>query len=376
MTRGWRDALAYYPLLPLGAVIGLVWANTAGTSYFRIAQALAFPVNDIGVAFGVAALAQEVLEATGPGGNIPSWRHTLLGAAMGLGGAAAAVVTYATYVHMTDELLLAQGWPVVCGVDVFFGVAIARGIFRRGGAVSLVVILALVGDVVALLAISRGPLVERAHAAAVGLIVVALLVAWLIRWMRVGTVWAYLLAAAPLSWLGFYWAGLHPALALLPLVPFFPRAGRALGDFAASRHDHAAVTHFESALAYPLQGVAFLFGLANAGVLWRGVDTGTWAVLVACLVGRPLGIVAIAAGAMVLGLQPSRHLRWRDLIVVAFIGSVGAVFALFLSTAVFPDGPLLSEAKLGAIATIAGVPLAYGAARAMQVGRFFRNASA
>jgi Na+:H+ antiporter, NhaA family len=373
MTRGWRDALVYYPLLPLGALIGLVWANAAAPGYFRIAQALAFPVNDIGVAFGLAALAQEVLEAIGPGGTVPSWRHTLLAAAMGLGGAIGAVAFYATYIHLADEQLLAQGWPVVCGVDVFVGVAIARAIFRRGGAVSLVVILALVSDVVALLAISRVHVADRAHPAAAVLIAAALLVALLFRWVGVRSIWLYLLTAAPLSWLGFYRTGLHPALALLPLVPFFPRAGHALGDFAAHRHDHASVTHFESALAYPLQGVAFLFGLVNAGVLWRGVDTGTWAVVVASLIGRPLGILSIAAAAAFLGVRITAYLRWRELIVAAFIGSVGAVFALFVSTAVFPDGPLLTEAKLGAIATIAGVPLAYITARAMQVGRFVRR---
>jgi Na+:H+ antiporter, NhaA family len=365
--------LRYYPLLPLGALVGLVWANTAGDSYFRVAQALAFPINDVGVAFALASLAQEVLEGTGPGGTMPSWRHTLLAAAMGLGGAIAAAGTYAIYVHVTDEQVLAQGWPIVCGVDVFLGVAIARAIFRGGATVSLVVILALVGDVVALFAISRERLVTSADPAAVLLIVAALLAAVLLRDLGVRTMWAYLLVAGPLSWLGFYWAGLHPALALLPLVPFFPRAGRPLGDFAAHRHDLAALTHFESALGYPLQAVAFLFGLANAGVLWRGFDTGTWAVVVACLVGRPVGILLIAAGAALWGLRPNRHMRWPELIVAAFIGSIGAVFALFLSTTVFPDGPLLAEAKLGAVATVVGLPLAYFAARALQVGRFVRG---
>jgi NhaA family Na+:H+ antiporter len=373
MRQSWRDAFPYYPLLPVGAFIGLVWANTAGDSYFRVAQALAFPVNGIGVAFGLASLAQEVLEATGPGGSMPSWRHTLLAAAMGVGGALAAAATYALYVHVTDEQVLAQGWPIVCGVDVFFGVAIARGIFRRGATVSLVVVLALVSDVVALFAISRGRLVASTDPGAAILIVAALAVSVLLRSLNVRSMWAYLLVAGPLSWLGFYWAGLHPALALLPLVPFFPKAGRALADFAAHRHGRASLTHFESALAYPLQAVAFLFGLANAGVLWRSFDTGTWAVLVACLIGRPSGILLTASVEALWGLRPNQYVRWPELIVAACVGSVGAVFALFLSTAVFPDGPLLAEAKLGAIATLAGVPLAYLAARALQVGRFVRG---
>jgi len=45
------------------------------------------------------------------------------------------------------------------------------------------------------------------------------------------------------------------------------------------------------------------------------------------------------------------------------------VFALFLSTAVFPDRPFLTEAKLGAIAAVAGRAVACLAARVMQVGR-------
>ena len=65
MTRDWRSALPYYPLLPLGALIALVWANTAGDSYFRVAQTLAFPVNEVGVAFGLASLAQEVVDVLG-----------------------------------------------------------------------------------------------------------------------------------------------------------------------------------------------------------------------------------------------------------------------------------------------------------------------
>ena len=62
----------------------------------------------------------------------------------------------------------------------------------------------------------------------------------------------------------------HPALSL-SIVPFFPRSPRLLDDFAgSSRADHTA-RHFESVLQYPVHGLAFLFGLVNAGVLLRGV---------------------------------------------------------------------------------------------------------
>src|SRR5262249_55795880 len=156
------------------AVIALVWANTAGDSYFRVAQALAFPVNDIGVAFGLGSLAQEVLEATGPGGSMPSWRYVLLTVTIAVGGTIGAASTYWTYIHLPAEQILIQGWQITCGVDVFLCVALARLVFRRGTAVNVVVLLAVVSDVIALVIVSRRPLVAAADPAAAGLILLAL----------------------------------------------------------------------------------------------------------------------------------------------------------------------------------------------------------
>ena len=119
-----------------------------------------------------------------------------------------------------------------------------------------------------------------------------------------------------------------------------------------------------------MQGVAFFFGLVNAGVLLHGFDTGTWAVLAASLAGRPLGILAAVLLAVTSGVAPPRDIGWRDLIVIAFAASPGVAFSLFLASAVFPDGPLLVETRVGAIATIAGAPLALAAARLLRVGRF------
>ena len=38
-----------------------------------------------------------------------------------------------------------------------------------------------------------------------------------------------------------------------------------------------------------------------------------------------------------------------------------------------PAGPLLAEIKLGALLTAAGLPLAFGAARLLRVGRFHQR---
>jgi len=67
-------------------------------------------------------------------------------------------------------------------------------------------------------------------------------------------------------------------------------------------------------------------------------------------------------------------LHWRDLAVLAFATSGGFTFGLFFATAVFPIGPVLAQLKMGAVATGIGVPIAFGAARLLHVGRFSRHA--
>jgi Na+/H+ antiporter NhaA len=128
MTRAWRFALEHYLVLPLGGLIALVWANTAPVSYFQVAQALAFVVNDVGMAFGLAYLAQEMIEATLPGGALHPWRRTMVPVIAGVGGTLGAIAVFAAYVRSGDEAVLAQGWPIVCGVDVVFCLALARAI--------------------------------------------------------------------------------------------------------------------------------------------------------------------------------------------------------------------------------------------------------
>lgn len=102
----------------------------------------------------------------------------------------------------------------------------------------------------------------------------------------------------------------------------------------------------------------------------REYDTGTWAVLIAALLGRPVGLLAAVALAVAAGLHLPQRGGWRDLLVAAIATSSGFTFALFLATGLIPTGPMLSQIKLGALATVIGAPLAIGAARLLGVGRY------
>jgi hypothetical protein len=119
----------------------------------------------------------------------------------------------------------------------------------------------------------------------------------------------------------------------------------------------------------PVQIVLLLFGLVNGGVLMRGFGDGTWAVLMAALVGRPVGIAAGTSLGLAAGLHPPR-VAWRDIVLVAIIASTSFSFGLFFASAIFPVGSLLIQTRMGAMVTLAGAVIAFGAARALHVGRF------
>lgn len=119
-----------------------------------------------------------------------------------------------------------------------------------------------------------------------------------------------------------------------------------------------------------MQIVLLLFGLVNGGVLMRGFGDGTWAVLMAALVGRPVGIAPGTSLGLAAGLHLPPRVAWRDIVVVAIIASTSFTFGLFFASAIFPVGSLLIQTRMGAMVTLAGAVIAFGAARALHVGRF------
>ena len=71
--------------------------------------------------------------------------------------------------------------------------------------------------------------------------------------------------------------GLHPALALVPIVPFLPHAARDPGFFVdADPTARDTLSQFEVWWRYPAQVALFFFGLVNAGVPFHALEAGTW----------------------------------------------------------------------------------------------------
>jgi len=365
-----------YLLLPAGALIALVWANTAAESYFRFAYVASFWVNEVGMALFLGLVMQEIMDATLSGGALHTWRRWLVPLVAAAGGLLASAFGYLLYVNLAYELVLEQGWPIATAVDIAAAYFVLKLIFARDShAYPFALLAAIVTNACALVFIGlRAHLVETRPGAA-ALLIAALGLSWVMRRVPVRSAWPYLVLCAPMSWLAFYWDGLHPALSLVPIVPFLPHRARGLDLLENDDAPRDPVRRMEHDWAYVVQPIVFLFGLANGGVLLRGYGTASWALLAAALVGRPIGMLLATRIATMAGLHLPDGLTWRELIVVAAATSVGFTLALFAATAVFPLGPLLTEAKIGSLLTAAGVVVAIVLARLLRIGRFSQSRS-
>ena len=359
-------------MLPAGAIVALVWANTLDKSYARFAHALQFIVNDVGMVLFFALATKEVVEATAPGGALESWRRAALPAAAAVGGMIGPALLYVAIVHAIGQTPLLRGWAIPCATDVAFSYLVAKIIFREHPAIPFLLLLAIADDALGLIVLAVFYPTGDLHLTIGALLMAAALATSLaLRWRGTRTFWPYVLAGGTLSWAALFWGGLHPALALVPIVPFLPHAARDPGLFVeAPAGAHDPLSELEHTLKYPVQVVLLFFALANAGVQLQALEAATWTVLASIGVGKPIGIATTVTIAVALGLRLPPHLRWQDVVVVGFVASIGFTVALFFATAAFPPGALLNQTKMGAMLSVSGSAAAMAAAVLLRVGRF------
>jgi len=369
MNREFRYAVEHSLVVPCGAAIALVWANWSAESYFRFANALAFAVNDVGMAMFFAVMMQEVLEATMVGGALHTWRRAMLPIVAAIGGTIGAIGAYEAVVLSGDERLLAAGWPIVCAIDGGLMYLVVQFLLGKGDARPFVALMVIVSNAIGLIVIGLHQQSANVQWAGPLLIGSGLIVSIALKRLRVRTIWLHVVISGAFMWWGFWWSGLHPALALVPIVPFLPRAPRGLTFFVDSS-PHDSSRHLEHVFRIPEQIILLLFALVNGGAVVHAVERGAWAVPAGAFIGRPIGTLVAVGIAVWLGLRLPARLGRRELVVIACAASCSFTFGLFFTTAVFPLGPVLTEAKVGALSTLAGVLLAIAAAWLFAVGRF------
>jgi NhaA family Na+:H+ antiporter len=371
--RLWAFAVEHLLLLPLGAAIALVWVNVSPESYYDFVYAIAFVVNDVAMVFFFALMTKEVVEATAPDGVLHPWRRALLPLIAAVGGTAMSALIHVRLVDVLDEPALAVAWPVALGTDIAVSYFAARIIFGRQ-LIPFVLAIAIASDVLGFVAIAAFQPSADLHLGAAALVMaVAIGVAIALRRARVKSFWPYVFGAGALSWYALYRGGLHPALALVPIMPLLPHAARDPGFFVdAPPEARDALSRFEIVWRYPAQLSLFFFGIVNAGVPFRALEMGTLGLPIAAILGRPAGLLIGSAAALAAGLHLPSRCGWREVVVTGFAVAIGFSVGLFFCSALLPPGQLRSETSMGVLLTLAGAPLALAAARLLGVGRFAR----
>ena len=360
-------------LLPIGAAAALLWANTAPEVYFRFTGHAHFIVNDVGMTLFFALAAKEIVEATAPHGALHPVSKAALPVMAAIGGMAVPAAIYLALVTAFDVPQLRRGWAIPTATDIAFSFLIARWLFgRKHPAVPFLLLLAIADDAFGLVVLAlfypSGVVRPVAFAAVLCL---ALALCWTLRRARVMQFWPYIAIGGALSWIAFFYGGLHPALALVPVVPFVPHTTRDAGLFEEPQLPPGdPLGRFEQTLRVPAEIVLFVFGLVNAGVPVGNVGVGTWIVLVALTVGKPVGVFAAALAGERLGARFPAALTRRDLLVLGCTAGFGFTVALFFATAAFPEGALLDQTKMGALLSFTAGPIAALVALMLRVGRF------
>ena len=353
-------------LLLGGTIIAVTWANLDIASYDRVAHLLHFWVNDVGMVFFFALAAKEVFEATLPGGSLAAPRQAVLPLAAAIGGMIVPAAIFLTLVSTVGPAGLSRGWAIPCATDIAFSAMCARAIFStRHPAIPFLLLLAIADDALGLMILAIFyPSGAISIPALTALMTAAVLSAIWLKRRGTRSFWPYIIGPGSLSWAALYFGGFHPALALVPIVPLMPHASRDLGLFDAREALHPdTLNRLEQWWAIPVQFVLLLFGLANAGVPFDQIGSGTYFVLAALLVGKPVGILLFSSVARLAGARLPHGLQLRDLTIVGLTAAIGFTVSLFFATAAFPDGPLLAETKMGALLSFVAAPLAFVVSR-------------
>ncbi len=335
-------------------------------------------VNDVFMVFFFGIAAKEITEASLPGGSLNPLRKAVNPLLATFGGVAGPVAIFflglwalfqtGVYAHPADDwVALQRGWGVPTATDIALAWLVARAVFGRGHpAINFLLLLAVADDAVGLVivAVFYGDPTQAADPRFLSLLLAGMGVAYAMRRAGVNLWIPYVFVAGSLAWLGLILTHLHPALALVCIVPFLPPPRRDIGLFVDADEvdkmgdelardldiEHSALHQFEHQLKSFVDFGLFFFAFTNAGVALAQIGPMTWLILGALVLGKVLGITAFGLLARALGFPLPDRMGLRELVMAAYVAALGLTVALFVADAAFELDPLLlGQAKMGAL---------------------------
>jgi len=367
------------PLL-LGVVVALIWVNLDPEGYHRFNHApmfgslnFHFLANELFMVLFFGMAAAEITMSCLPGGDLHPLRKAVNPLLATLGGVIGPVSVYLGLNALIGSPALRGGWGIPTATDIALAWLIASMVFgKRHPAIFFLLLLAIADDAIglAIIAIFYPDPMHPAAPQWLALTLAGMGIAFLLRQRKAATYWPYLLIGGVLSWVGLFKAHIHPALALVFIVPFLPHPPREHKHlFEEDPRDLTPLANFEHEWKVVVDFGLFMFGLANAGVEFAAIGVATWLVLASLVIGKTGGIYSMGLLGKKLGYPLPSHVGKKELLLVGLIGGLGLTVALFVAGEAFTDPLVQGAAKMGALFSAGCGILAIIAGRLLKVRR-------
>jgi Na+:H+ antiporter, NhaA family len=286
-------------------------------------------------------------------GQLSTWPRRALPGIAAIGGMAVPAAIYVAF--NAGDAAAMRGWAIPTATDIAFALGVLALLGPRVP-VSLKLFLTALAILDDLGAVAIIAIFYTADVAASMIVLAALTLALLAGLNRLGVarLWPYGLLGIAL-WYFVLRSGVHATIAGVALALTIPlRPSHAKPDAADSP------LHRLEHLLQPWVAFAIvpIFGFANAGVSFAGLDAATLVgpvpvgIALGLFVGKQLGVFVFAWAAIRAGLAdvPS-NASWTQLYGVALLCGIGFTMSLFIGLLAFPASPDLSDAtKIGVLA--------------------------
>ncbi|MBW3092280.1 Na+/H+ antiporter NhaA [Bifidobacterium sp. 82T10] len=261
---------------------------------------------------------------------------------------------------------MAHGWAVPTATDIAFSLAVLA-LFAKGlpGSIrAFLMTLATVDDLLAIILIAVFFSSLNAWYWFIGIAVCAAIWYLLVRLKRVP--WIAVGIVGVLAWVMMFEAGVHPTLAGV-LVGLLTPSREMFGEDTPRAERYATkLQPFSALLALPV------FALFATGVHFESLSPMLLlsplviALIVALVVGKPLGILATAwISTHMAGLAMAKGLRVRDMIPAACACGIGFTVSFLIASLAYANAELSAEARFGVLvgslvaATLSGILLSH-----------------
>ena len=339
-------------VLMASAVVALLWANSpVGPSYFALLDlhigdlSVLHWINDALMAVFFLLVGLEIKREVVIGQLSTAKARALPGFAA-IGGMLVPALIYVALTFSSPEQL--RGWAIPAATDIAFSLGVLALLGSRVP-VSLKIFLtalAILDDLGAVLIIALfyteglSPLMIGLTALVVGALIA-------LNLAKVSRVWPYLLLGV-LLWYFVFLSGIHATIAGVLLALTIPNQPTA-SECPLRRLEHG-LQPWVTFLVLPI------FGLANAGVAFLGMDAEallhpvTLGVALGLFIGKPIGVfgavwLVVKAG---LSARPA-NASWGQIFGISALCGIGFTMSLFIGLLAFASIELQSETKIGVL---------------------------